>query len=92
MRGADGLAIGAGEPPTEEAARETFILCGSPESVSEQILQFKDECDVDRVDLLAHIPGLSHAAVQQTLTLYASEVARRVGVSMLSSMADPVGA
>jgi alkanesulfonate monooxygenase SsuD/methylene tetrahydromethanopterin reductase-like flavin-dependent oxidoreductase (luciferase family) len=66
------------------------VLYGSPQSVAEQILQFKAECDVDRVDLLAHIPGLSHAAVQQTLTLYAHEVAPLVGVTMLTPSADLV--
>jgi hypothetical protein len=57
--------------------------------VAEQILRFKAECDVDRVDLLAHIPGLSHAAVQQTLSLYAAEVAPLVGVTMQEPVAAP---
>jgi alkanesulfonate monooxygenase SsuD/methylene tetrahydromethanopterin reductase-like flavin-dependent oxidoreductase (luciferase family) len=70
---------------SDAAGGNTLIMCGSPHSVAEQILQFKADCDVDRVDLLAHIPGLSHAAVQQTLTLYAREVAPLLGVTMLQT-------
>ncbi|HEY2594596.1 MAG TPA: LLM class flavin-dependent oxidoreductase, partial [Chloroflexota bacterium] len=67
-----------------DPSSDTFIVCGSPQTAAEQILQFKTECDADRVDLLAHIPGLSHEVVQQTLSLYAREVAPLVGVTMLS--------
>jgi alkanesulfonate monooxygenase SsuD/methylene tetrahydromethanopterin reductase-like flavin-dependent oxidoreductase (luciferase family) len=70
-----------------DAEVATFILCGSPKTVAEQLLQFKDECDVDRVDLLAHIPGLSHEEVQQTLALFAREVAPQINVTMLPANA-----
>lgn len=58
------------------------LMYGSPDTVAEQILRFKEECDLDRVDLLVHIPGLSEEAVRQTLTLYSTEVAPKVGAEM----------
>jgi alkanesulfonate monooxygenase SsuD/methylene tetrahydromethanopterin reductase-like flavin-dependent oxidoreductase (luciferase family) len=73
-----------------DAEVATFILCGSPQTVADQLLQFKGECDVDRVDLLAHIPGLSHEEVQQTLALFAREVAPQVDVTMLDTQAVTV--
>jgi alkanesulfonate monooxygenase SsuD/methylene tetrahydromethanopterin reductase-like flavin-dependent oxidoreductase (luciferase family) len=75
-----------------DPSNDTFIICGSPSTAAEQILQFKAECDVDRVDLLAHIPGVSHEVVQQTLRLYAHEVAPLVGVTMLAPVPEAVSA
>ena len=66
---------------TEAFRRENFLL-GSPATVAERILAYKHETGIDRVDLLAHVPGLAHEALKQTLTLYANEVAPRLGVAM----------
>lgn len=73
-----------------DPSNDTLVVCGSPRTAAEQILQFKTECDVDRLDLLAHIPGLPHEVVQRTLSLYAHEVAPLVGVTMLSSKPESV--
>jgi alkanesulfonate monooxygenase SsuD/methylene tetrahydromethanopterin reductase-like flavin-dependent oxidoreductase (luciferase family) len=64
-----------------EFQRRNFIL-GSPETVAERLLTYQYESGVDRVDLLAHVPGLPHEALRQTLTLFAKEVAPRMGVTM----------
>ena len=65
--------------------RKNFII-GSPETVAAQLLEYNEESGVDRVDLLAHVPGLSHEALQQTLILFATEVAPRMGVEMLAAL------
>jgi alkanesulfonate monooxygenase SsuD/methylene tetrahydromethanopterin reductase-like flavin-dependent oxidoreductase (luciferase family) len=79
-------AQGDAEAEAEAFQRENFIL-GSPETVAERLLAYKLESGVDRVDLLAHVPGLPHEALQQTLVLYAQEVAPKVGVTMRSPLA-----
>jgi alkanesulfonate monooxygenase SsuD/methylene tetrahydromethanopterin reductase-like flavin-dependent oxidoreductase (luciferase family) len=71
----------ADDDKLETFKRENFIL-GSPETVAEKLLAYKDESGTDRVDLLAHVPGLPHAALRQTLTLFAAEVAPRMGIMM----------
>ena len=48
--------------------------------MAERLETYKYESGVDRVDLLAHVPGLPHEALRQTLTLFANEVAPRMGV------------
>ncbi len=73
------------EAEAESFRRENFIL-GSPETVAERIQAYKDGTGVDRVDLLAHAPGLPHEALRQTLTLYAREVAPRLGVTMAAPL------
>jgi alkanesulfonate monooxygenase SsuD/methylene tetrahydromethanopterin reductase-like flavin-dependent oxidoreductase (luciferase family) len=64
-----------------EFRKENFIL-GSPQTVAERLAKFKDESDVDRVDLLVHVPGLEPEAVRQSLTLFAHEVAPLMGIEM----------
>ena len=66
--------------------RKANFIIGSPEIVAERLLQFKEESDVDRIDLLAHVPGLTPEAVRQTLTLFASEVAPLMGIEMLAPL------
>ncbi len=70
-----------GNAGAEEFQRQNFII-GSPETVFERLETYKYESGVDRVDLLAHVPGLSHEALRQTLTLFAHEVAPRMGLEM----------
>jgi alkanesulfonate monooxygenase SsuD/methylene tetrahydromethanopterin reductase-like flavin-dependent oxidoreductase (luciferase family) len=82
LRQSTGSATATGLEPDAEGRRN--LLFGTPSSVAGQVLRFKEECAVDRVDLLAHVPGLSHDAVQQTLTLFAREVAPLIGADMLA--------
>jgi alkanesulfonate monooxygenase SsuD/methylene tetrahydromethanopterin reductase-like flavin-dependent oxidoreductase (luciferase family) len=84
-RGGGGHAAANMDPA--EFRRANFMV-GSPAVVADRLLQFKEEAGLDRVDLLAHVPGLTSDAVKQTLTLFASEVAPLMGVEMLAPVAS----
>jgi alkanesulfonate monooxygenase SsuD/methylene tetrahydromethanopterin reductase-like flavin-dependent oxidoreductase (luciferase family) len=79
-RGGGGHAAESMDPV--EFRRANFIV-GTPATVGERLLAYKDEAGLDRVDLLAHVPGLEPEAVRQTLTLFAHEVAPLMDVEML---------
>jgi alkanesulfonate monooxygenase SsuD/methylene tetrahydromethanopterin reductase-like flavin-dependent oxidoreductase (luciferase family) len=83
-RGGGGHAAAAMDPV--EFRRANFMI-GSPSIVAERLLQYQAESGLDRVDLLAHVPGLAPEAVRQTLVLFAQEVAPLMGIEMLTPVA-----
>jgi alkanesulfonate monooxygenase SsuD/methylene tetrahydromethanopterin reductase-like flavin-dependent oxidoreductase (luciferase family) len=76
----------AAEMDPVEFRRANFIV-GTPEIVGERLLAYREEAGLDRVDLLAHVPGLEPEAVRQTLTLFANEVAPLLDIEMLTPAA-----
>jgi len=85
-RGGGGHAAVSMDPI--EFRRANFII-GSPQIVAERLTEYQQEAGLDRVDLLAHVPGLAPEAVRQTLTLFAEEVAPLLGIEMLAPVASP---
>ncbi|HEV7663775.1 MAG TPA: LLM class flavin-dependent oxidoreductase [Chloroflexota bacterium] len=75
------LAVEQGRIPTSEPTDLTDLLqriefvAGSPESVAAGLRRYLSDTAVDRLDIMVHVPGVPHSAVQRSMRLFARDVA-----------------
>ena len=61
-----------------ERRRQLDFLAGDPDDVAASLDAYVDETGVDRLDVMAHAPGLSDEAVRRSLSLIQSDVRPRL--------------
>lgn len=67
----------AGTP--EEKRRQLDFLAGTPDEVAQALNAYAAEVRIDRLDVMAEIPGLPADATRRSLALIAAEVRPRLG-------------
>jgi alkanesulfonate monooxygenase SsuD/methylene tetrahydromethanopterin reductase-like flavin-dependent oxidoreductase (luciferase family) len=67
-------------PTPAERRRQLDFFIGDPDDVAELLNAYVEETGVDRLDLMAQIPGLEPEAVRRSLSLIRSEVRPRLRV------------
>ncbi len=68
------------EDPTsfDDGLNRRGYVIGNPDTVARQLAVYRELVDVDRLDLMVHLPELTPSEVQESIALFASEVAPRL--------------
>lgn len=77
----EAIAEGGADDPAPSLAgmrEQMSFLVGDPETVAEGLLDYVEETAVDRLDVMAQVPGLATAAVRRSLELLNNEVRPRL--------------